>query len=75
MTRAATNPMALSLVALLGFSLAACSTDNPQNDACRAMATGNLPWGYFPGYGCGPVPRAQTHFSSLPAATLPVGGS
>jgi len=32
------------------------------------MARGGLPWGYYPGYGCGPVPRAQTHFSSLSIA-------
>jgi hypothetical protein len=67
--------MGLSLIAVLGLSLAACSADNAQNDSCGATATGTLPWGYYPGYGCGPVPRAQTHFSSLPAAALLVGGS
>ena len=29
------------------------------------MARSGLQWGYYPGYGCGPVPRAQTMFSIL----------
>jgi hypothetical protein len=75
MTRVAINRIGVSTVGLFAFSLAACSGDTPQNEACRAMATGTLPWGYYPGYGCGPIPRAQTHFSSLPIAMSPVGGS
>jgi hypothetical protein len=74
-TGGAINRIALRIVGLLAFSLAACGGDNPQNEACRAMATGTLPWGYYPGYGCGPIPRAQTHFSGLPTAMSPVGGS
>jgi hypothetical protein len=52
------------------FLLAGCASDSAQNTNCAqhaqrgpATARGPLPWGYYPGYGCGPVPPAQTHFS------------
>jgi hypothetical protein len=64
----AKNRFALGFIVLWGFALTACSTNNPQNAACRAEAHGgSLLWGYYPGYGCGPVPPAQTHFSRLAA--------
>lgn len=52
--------VAVSLAAALG----ACSngTASMQNQDCARLAHGTLPWGYYPGYGCGPVPRAQTVF-------------
>jgi hypothetical protein len=53
------------------FLLAGCGADSAQNAACAqqphsatpSTVRGPLPWGYYPGYGCGPVPPAQTHFS------------
>jgi len=54
----------------LALSLAACVRDEAQNAQCarERPAGATLPWGYFPGYGCGPVPRAITNFSAAPAA-------
>jgi len=43
--------------------LAGCADTGAQNAACAQQARGNLRWGYYPGYGCGPVPPAQTKFS------------
>jgi hypothetical protein len=43
--------------------LAGCADTRTQNAACAQQAHGNLRWGYYPGYGCGPVPPAQTKFS------------
>ena len=48
------------LLALL-FWLTACSTNVAENERCRreAPATASIramPWGYYPGYGCGPIP-------------------
>jgi hypothetical protein len=51
--------LAVSCVLLL----AGCADTAAQNMACAQQAQGNLPWGYYPGYGCGPVPPAQTKFS------------
>jgi hypothetical protein len=47
-----------SLVCILG----SCSNgvSNAQAHDCAQQAHGTLPWGYYPGFGCGPVPRAQT---------------
>jgi hypothetical protein len=57
----------LRLIAVLGaavFLLTACAANDPRNLACQHMAQpGGLRWGYYPGYGCGPVPPAETHFS------------
>ena len=57
----------LRLITALGaavFLLTACAANDPRNLACERMAqAGGLRWGYFPGYGCGPVPPAQTRFS------------
>lgn len=49
------------LFALFGTILAACAPDS-RDIACAAQAQGNMRWGYYPGYGCGPVPKAQTTF-------------
>ena len=48
--------------------LAGCANNSAENSACAQQAhgasvRGTLPWGYYPGYGCGPVPPAQTRFS------------
>jgi hypothetical protein len=57
----------LRLIVVLGaavFLLTACAWNDPRNLECARMARpGGLRWGYYPGYGCGPVPPAQTHFS------------
>ena len=46
------------------FLLTGCAANDPRNLACERMAqAGGLRWGYYPGYGCGPVPPAQTRFS------------
>jgi len=53
----------LSAAALL---LAACAANDPPKQSCPQPATHSLrvmKWGYYPGYGCGPVPPAETHFS------------
>lgn len=46
---------------LFVFLLSACAADDGQNARCasEAPATGTIramPWGYYPGYGCGPIP-------------------
>jgi hypothetical protein len=50
--------------------LSGCAADQAQNEACAQQAQaappsprGDLPWGYYPGFGCGPIPPAQTKFS------------
>lgn len=55
----------LGLMAVCVMTLAACDgRDGAKNLACERLAhDGTLRWGYYPGYGCGPVPRAQTQFS------------
>jgi hypothetical protein len=54
-----------AIVALSLAVLSACSNGvtSIQNQDCAKQAHGTLPWGYYPGWGCGPVPRAQTVFS------------
>jgi hypothetical protein len=43
------------------LSLVACNDrSSPNNLDCEKMASGRIPWGYYPGYGCGPVPPART---------------
>ncbi|HEV8016332.1 MAG TPA: hypothetical protein VGP48_12415 [Stellaceae bacterium] len=50
----------LILLAALAV-LSACTAPDPRDVACAAQGQGSsLPWGYYPGYGCGPVPIAQT---------------
>lgn len=51
------------LVATLGLLLIGCAATGAENADCARLAQGNLRWGYYPGYGCGPVPPAQTKFS------------
>jgi hypothetical protein len=53
--------LALSLATVLG----ACASDahSVRDLDCAKEARGTLRWGYYPGYGCGPIPPAQTHFS------------
>lgn len=58
------------LVTMCALALAGCASTRAQNEACQQQAhstlatpRGNLPWGYYPGYGCAPVPPAETHFS------------
>ncbi len=57
MTRAAI------LVLTCTLFLAGCANTSAENAACAQQAQGGLRWGYYPGYGCGPVPPAQTKFS------------
>ncbi|HKT17013.1 MAG TPA: hypothetical protein VJR47_03155 [Stellaceae bacterium] len=54
------------------FCLAACADDSGRNAQCarERPAGSTMRWGYFPGYGCGPVPRAQTNFSALISVDL-----
>jgi hypothetical protein len=47
---------------MLSLLLTACGPD-PRNVICAPQAPGSMRWGYYPGYGCGPVPPAQTIFS------------
>jgi hypothetical protein len=56
--------VAAIVAASLVTALAGCanSTASIQNQECAQHASGSLPWGYYPGFGCGPVPRAQTVF-------------
>lgn len=60
------NRARASLVAIAIVSLACvlggCSSgaNSTLNQSCAQQAHGTLPWGYYPGFGCGPVPRAQT---------------
>jgi hypothetical protein len=56
-------PRLLVLVATLLVILAGCAANDPRNLACARQAQGNQRWGYYPGYGCGPVPPAQTKFA------------
>jgi hypothetical protein len=52
--------LAMSALALL---LASCGgTADPRNAACASQSQAGMRWGYYPGYGCGPVPPAQTKF-------------
>jgi hypothetical protein len=51
------------LVLTCTLLLAGCANTSAENTACTQQAHGNLRWGYYPGYGCGPVPPAQTKFS------------
>jgi hypothetical protein len=46
------------------FLLTACAANDPRNAACAQVTQRDgLRWGYYPAYGCGPVPRARTDFS------------
>ena len=45
------------------FCLAGCADMHVQDETCAQQAQGILRWGYYPGYGCGPVAPAQTKFS------------
>jgi hypothetical protein len=49
----------------IGVTLGACGGDpyDSQNLECARQAQNGMRWGYYPGYGCGPVPPAQTKFS------------
>lgn len=43
--------------------LSACSKPDALDLACLqlpAAQSSQLPWAYYPGYGCGPVPPAET---------------
>jgi hypothetical protein len=55
-------PRLIILSVLLATLLTACAPD-PRDAACKSQSTSAMRWGYYPGYGCGPVPRAQTFFS------------
>ena len=62
MIRAAILAMTCALL------LAGCANNSAENEACAQQAhgpsvRGTLPWAYYPGYGCGPVPPPQTKFS------------
>lgn len=52
----------LLILSALTLLLAACAGTDPRNAACASEAHGSLRWGYYPGYGCGPVPPAQTKY-------------
>lgn len=54
---------ALILATSCALFLAACADTTAQDRACAQQGHGDLRWGYYPGYGCGPVPPAQTKFS------------
>ncbi|HEV8014134.1 MAG TPA: hypothetical protein VGP48_01310 [Stellaceae bacterium] len=52
------------LLATLATLLSACASTDPRNSDCVRQGQGSsMRWGYYPGYGCGPVPRALTNFS------------
>lgn len=51
------------LFATLALLLIGCAGNAAQDNDCARLARGDLRWGYYPGYGCGPVPPAQTKFS------------
>jgi len=55
----------LILFLTIGAVLSACGggPSDSRNLDCARQAQGGVRWGYYPGYGCGPVPRAQTNFS------------
>ena len=51
------------VISALAVVLAACAAGaGPRNLSCEQQSHGTIRWGYYPGYGCGPVPRAQTVF-------------
>jgi hypothetical protein len=56
---------AVALCLMIAVGLAACGGGayDPQNLTCAQQSQNGMRWGYYPGYGCGPVPRAQTNFS------------
>ena len=54
---------ALFLIIALGLVACGGGPSDPQNLACARQTQDGIHWGYYPGYGCGPVPRAQTNFS------------
>jgi hypothetical protein len=54
---------ALFLMLALGLTACGGGPSDPQNLACARQSPDGTRWGYYPGYGCGPVPRAQTNFS------------
>jgi len=49
------------LVLGLALCLAGCAAGSDPNAECARQrpADSRLPWGYFPGYGCGPVTPAR----------------
>lgn len=51
---------ALLFFSMLALLLTACSGADPRSLACARQSHDGQRWGYYPGYGCGPVPRAQT---------------
>jgi hypothetical protein len=55
-------PRLVIVLSILAVGLMACAPDARDLD-CALQAQGSMRWGYYPGYGCGPVPRAQTVFS------------
>jgi hypothetical protein len=59
---------AIILLGAVAVGVVACSAawNDPRNWACEQGAVPSLrpmAWGYYPGYGCGPIPPAETHFS------------
>jgi hypothetical protein len=52
----------LILLLALAALLTACAPDSARNADCAREAQGNTRWGYYPGYGCGPVPPALTKY-------------
>ena len=53
--------MRLAALLSLLFCLTACSADSAENERCEREAPAGptlraMPWGYYPGYGCGPIP-------------------
>jgi len=47
----------------MALLLSGCASTQAQNaDCARQSVTGirTMRWGYYPGFGCGPVPPAQT---------------
>jgi hypothetical protein len=53
----------LILAMTCAIFLAGCASTSAENAACAQQADGKLRRAYYPGYGCGPVPPAQTKFS------------
>ena len=56
-------PRLIILSFLLATLLAACTPVSPDTACSPASAAPSLKpmrWGYYPGYGCGPVPPAIT---------------
>ena len=62
--------MRLAALLSLLFCLTACSADSAENERCKREAPTNATerwgdyqrgyrqrWGYYPGYGCGVIPR------------------